>query len=126
MADSFLYDRTISITRPNAISNAGDAGYLGPEAINETVVSGGSGPLTAIPATIELNSQRAPKPLAGVPSDAETRSNWKIFPDASLPITPEQIQRNDIVTDDVGLRYQVNSVVYSPLGITLMVELLPN
>lgn len=129
MADAqVMFDRTVSITRPNPTAAAGDAGYLGPEAVNETVVLGGASgttPLTTIAASIQYD-RSGNHPLAGLPADTESRSTWRIFLDPASGVRPEQIQRNDIVTDDAGLRYQVDAPFYSPLGLQIRAEFLPN
>jgi len=112
-----LYDRTVTITRPALATTSGDAGYLGLEEANETVIA------SNIPASIQFD-RHGTRPDARVPSDAEGRTLWKIF----LPVTPAlplgSLRQTDVVTDDQGLRYQIEAPYWTALGYDIRAELL--
>ncbi len=112
---SFLYPRTISITRPTQPIGEGAVGYGAEEVSTETQIASG------IQASIQLNKQRG-KQDAGLPGDSE-KTLWKILipPQA---VANGVIESRDIVTDDAGLRYQVSGPYWNSLGYNLLCELL--
>lgn len=113
-----LYNRTISISRLAKVQTSGDAGYLGPVETNETVI------FSSIPASIEYSS-RGKRPVAEVPADTEDRTIWYIFTPANALALGAVLVR-DIITDDLGDRYQVDAPYWSTLGYELAVERLLN
>jgi hypothetical protein len=113
---SFLYPRTVAITRPNTQLGPDDQGYLAATEGNETSIA------TGLPASIQQTREPG-KPEGGTPSDAPNRTVWNIFvPAASLALggTTER----DIVTDDLGKRYVVIAAYWNSLGYRLRCELL--
>jgi hypothetical protein len=110
---SFLQPRTIRITRPKPDLAVGEQPYSGLLPTNETHVLGRT------PATIQMDRQ-GPKPGAGLPGDAIRESLWKIIFKARLGV----VQTHDIITDDLGNRYQVIAPDWNPLSITCTAELL--
>lgn len=114
---SFVYPRTVSVTRPSIVAGVGNVGYVGLNPTQETPVAGAQG----MRASIQYERVSRP-PLGQVPGDATTRSTFKIFlPDAPAP---GLIQTRDIVTDDLGQRYQVTAPYWDSLGYTLRAEML--
>lgn len=105
---SFLYPRTIAITRPAAQSGVGAQPYGGLSPTTETPVASG------LAASIQLATAGKTNP-AGLPGDVEV-SNYKIF---SRQIGRGLVQDRDIVTDDMGWRYQVLSAYWDSLGANL-------
>ncbi len=107
---SFIYPRMISIARPGAQSGVGPQGYGGQTRTSETVVVSG------LPASIQQQRQGSPNPT-GLPGDA-TVPLWSIY----IPLTTcalGTIKARDIVTDDVGARYQVLAPGWDSLGYRL-------
>ncbi|WP_232243723.1 hypothetical protein [Paraburkholderia sp. SOS3] len=86
------------------------------EPANETIVA------TGLPASIQLKKGKG-RPDAGLPADAVEKTLWTVF----IPRGAAQlglIRTNDIVTDDLGERYQVSAPYWNSLGYALQVELL--
>jgi hypothetical protein len=111
----FLYPRVIAVTRPTAAPSAGDAGYLGLQQTSETTIA------TGIRASIQFDSHGA-RPVSDVPADSSGRSLWKVFIPLSAGIANGTIQKNDILTDDLGNRYQVEAPYWNSLGWNLRAE----
>jgi len=111
---SFLYPRTVAITRPNSDLAPGYAStYSGVEPSQETAVANG------LPASIQLKKERG-KPDPSLPADA-MKTYWTVLiPLYAAPLG--LIQDNDIVTDDLGVRYQVTAPYWNSLGYALLVE----
>lgn len=118
---SFLYPRTIAITRPNpdtgSNSGAGIQGYSAVTEGNETTI------LTAIPAAIQSVRERG-TPEGKTPSDAPTRSQWNIYIPLSAMPTPGVILDRDIATDDLNRRFVIIASDPMSLGYRLRCELL--
>lgn len=110
---SFLYPRTVSITRPGTQTGVGVQPYGGETPGTETPVANG------LPASIQLERAKG-KTDADLPGDA-ARTFWRVFiPAASA--ARGLIDTRDIVTDDLGQRYQVTAPYWNSLGHSLMVE----
>ncbi|ACR29148.1 Hypothetical protein bglu_1g20420 [Burkholderia glumae BGR1] len=112
---SFMYPRTISISR-QAVSTAGGLKpYSGADPVAEQVLFSG------LPASIQQTSTSA-KPDANLPADARSRSIWRVFMPLSAGVPAGAVLRGDIVTDDAGQRYQVWAPYVNSLGPNLLVE----
>lgn len=110
---SFLYPRTVSISRQPAAAGGGVQPYSGMQPAQEAVVA------TGLPASIQLDRDRG-RTEANLPSDG-MKSLWKIF----IPLRAAAlgvIQAHDIVTDDLGIRYQVLGPYWNSLGHNLLVQ----
>lgn len=123
MVANTLYPRTISIRRPNVSKNGatpsapavGDVGYFGDDPVDETVI------LSNLPANISYKG-RGYSLSAGLPTDTKG-SRWVVtIPAANAPLG--SIRPNDVVVDDIGLRYRIDGPDYQILGYELQVELL--
>ena len=113
---SFLYPRTITVTRPTTQTAVGTRGYSGLKSTNETSV------VTGLPASIQWDS-RGKTAEAGLPGDSTGRQQWRIYipkGNAALGL----INKDDIVTDDQGTRYQVTAPYWDSLGYSLIAETL--
>ncbi|MCG5072277.1 hypothetical protein [Paraburkholderia tagetis] len=112
---SFVYPRTVAVTRPASDVAVGyQPNYSGLNPAAETAVASG------LPASIQLKKERG-KPDPGLPSDAAAKSFWTVFiPRGSAALG--LIQANDVVTDDLGVRYQVTAPYCNSLGHALLVE----
>lgn len=112
---SFLYPRTIAITRPASDLAPGyQPNYSGVEPANETPIA------DCLPASIQLKKEKG-RPNTNLPADQEAKSFWTILiPLGSAPLG--LIQNNDIVTDDLGVRYQVLAPYWNSLGYALLTE----
>ncbi len=107
---SFMYPRTIVITRPAAQTGVGAQGYGGLVTGNETKVA------DSIPCSIQ-ERREGTKNDGGLASDA-LKPSWYIFiqkKSAALGL----IQDRDVVTDDIGVRYQVSAAYFDSLGYRL-------
>lgn len=128
---SFIYGRTVAITRPAAETAAGLNTYAGLKIATETAVIGAITysnantfvSLVGIPANIgDDDSDRGGGPM--YPASAR-RMEYRItlrLSDAAIGAIREQ----DFVTDDIGKRYQVSAATYTSLGYQLRASLLEN
>lgn len=115
---SFMYPRTVALTRPAPSAQFGNVGYNAELPVNETVVASG------LPASIQLSRQGA-KPDAMLPGDQDKRTYWKVI--IPLGALAQGVARvRDLVTDDLGVRYQVLGPYFNSLGYTLLCERLEN
>ncbi len=110
---SFIYPRTISISRPNASTAVGAQGYGGLLKTAETQIAAG------IAAHIEAERQ-GKDPDAKLPGDAKGESIWRIMFKAAKGL----VQTDDIITDEIGNRYQVISASWEQLGYTCRVQIM--
>ncbi len=102
---NFIYPRTISISRPNPTTGVGSLPYQGLIPSDETLLFSG------LPASIQHGGGTANK--AGIPADTMSSPTWQIF----IPTIPMgSIQDRDIVTDDLGERYQIQASYWNSLG----------
>lgn len=112
---SFIYPRTIGISRPNSdIAPGYTPNYSGVEPSQETPVASG------LRASIQLKKERG-KPDPGLPADAAAKSFWTVM----IPVSDAAnglIATNDILTDDANVRYQVLAPYWNSLGYALLVE----
>lgn len=97
--------RTLTIARQAALTGVGAVGYSG--VIDPTMVLGVNG---AWPASILLEGGAGA--AAGLPGDA-TEASWKILLPVSLTLT---VESTDIVTDDLGRRFEVLAAELTELG----------
>lgn len=110
---SFLYPRTVSISRPTQPDGVGAVGYGGETKVSEMAIASG------ISANIQLNKQHGNQ-VVNLPGDG-ARTLWKILmPAYQAPLG--LIQSRDIVTDDAGVRYQVVAPYWNSLGHNLLCE----
>lgn len=115
---SFIYPRTVSISRPVADLGIGQVAYGGELPINELSIA------TGLPASIQLKGGGA-KPGADLPADMANRTFWRILiPPGAIAFG--RIKVRDIITDDLGLRYAVVGNYWNSLGYGLRCELLEN
>jgi hypothetical protein len=117
---SFIYPRTVAISRPNTTTTAGVQPFQDGTPAQETSVA------TGLPASIQVDHDGG-KPLANVALDARASGTWRIFiPQGAASIagvgTPETIRDTDIITDDAGVRYQVVHPYWNSLGWQLRCE----
>jgi hypothetical protein len=110
---SFIYPRTIAVTRPAAQAGVGPIGYGGETIATETAVVSG------IAASIQISSGRGIPPT-GLPGDAK-RTFWNVLIQLGA-VANGVIETRDIVTDDLGVRYQVAAPYWNSLGYQLLVE----
>ena len=114
---SALYPRTISILRPTEDFNQYRDGLQpnrsGLAQDKERLIA------SAIPASIQIERQGRP-PIAQLPGDAEGRGSWRIFfnqPNGT-------VKQNDIIEDDLCVRYQVIMPYWDSLGYACLCETL--
>ena len=111
---NFIYPRTVNITRPVNATSLGATAYSGLTEANETVIA------TGIAAAIQMHNPGAAPP-AGLPGDTGRRTYWRIFLSPNT-LNLGQVLSHDVVTDDLGERYQVTSDYWNSLGYTLLAE----
>jgi hypothetical protein len=112
---NFLYPRTISVSRPNPNTGVGAQPYGALQETNETTIA------TGISAKVQIDRQGT-KPTTALPGDAAGDSIWNIIFKASLGL----VQDRDVITDDLGKRYQVISAYWGPLVTTCRCQILEN
>lgn len=110
---SFIYPRTISVGRQPITTGGGVQPYSGMQPPQEVPVA------TGLPASIQLNRERG-KTEANLPADG-TKTLWRVFIPRSSA-TNGLIESRDIVTDDLGVRYQVLGPYWNSLGYNLLCE----
>jgi len=107
---NFIYPRTITITRPKVQSGVGAVAYGGVIQAQELPIAQG------ISASIQLSKQ-GKSGAVGLPADGKT-TWWKILFQGPLGL----VQDRDIITDDLGVRYQVVAPYWNSLGYNLLTE----
>lgn len=110
---NFLYPRLVQLSRPNVDTGVGAQPYSGLQKTNETVL------LTGIAAHIQADRQGT-APVAKLPADAAGESAWKII--VKLPLGT--VQTGDVITDEIGNRYQVIAADWGSLVTTCRCQIL--
>lgn len=113
---SFLYPRLVSFRRPNPNAGTGALPYSGETSANESTLLNG----TKYPASIQHRSGRGGPP-GNLPADAPSKADWYIF--VRMPALGALTER-DIVTDDLGKRYQITAAYWNSNGYRISAELL--
>ena len=108
---SFIYPRIVSITRPPTLTGIGAQPYQGLLPSTETLVASG------LKASIQQIKESKQFP-ANLPGDTIRGSLWSIF--IRKPRT--LIRDRDIITDDLGVRYQVTAAYWNSLGYKALCE----
>lgn len=112
---SFMYPRTIAISRQVAPASGGVQPYGGMAPTVEKVIYSG------IQASIQQKSTSS-RSDANLPADATSRTMWRVFVPLSAGIAPGSVLRGDIVTDEFGQRHQVVAPYINSLGPNFLVE----
>ncbi|MDA8256532.1 MAG: hypothetical protein M0Z99_12980 [Betaproteobacteria bacterium] len=112
---SFIYPRTITITRPAVQSGVGTIGYGGQMPSTETPVTSG------VSASIQLKKEGR-HPETDLPGDITKITLWVVLIPVSAGLSVGVIRDRDILTDDGGLRYQVTAAYWNSLGWNLLCE----
>ena len=107
---SFLYPNLIRVSRPQGSDALGAQAYSGLTQQQETTI------VTRASAHIQPERQGA-KPLPGLPGDAEGQPTWKII----LKLPKGTVQVRDVLTDELGTRYQAVYAAWTPLATTVLV-----
>jgi hypothetical protein len=110
---SFLYPRTISISRPNSRPVVGQQPYGGVTKADETEIA------PNVPARIQVDRQGT-LPGAKLPGDAAGQSIWLIL--FILPLGT--VKDRDLITDELGNRYQIISYEWGPLLTTARCQIM--
>lgn len=108
---TFMYERTISITRAMAQTGAGLQAYGSDVEASETVIA--SGIAAGIQAR-RIGQRNQP----GLPLDG-TMAQWRIYFRLAPGFDAAMVQDRDFVTDDLGRRFQVTSAYPTPFGFSL-------
>lgn len=114
----FIYPRTVTLTRPQPRPGASTAlpGYGGSSPDDEALNA------QSMPASIQF-STTARGTGSQLPSDARAMVDFKILlPRKYSPLN--MITERDILTDELGKRYQVYAAYWSPMGYDLRATLL--
>ena len=112
---SFLYPRTVSVARYTPKTGVGYQGYEGHTQDSEPVTL-----ITDLPASIQLKSVSG-APEVKLPTDVSKRTYYRICIPGSAASLGD-IMENDVIIDDLGLRYQVTSPYWNSLGYQLICE----
>jgi hypothetical protein len=109
---SFLYDRTIAISRAASQSGPGLQAYGGDvPGANETAIASG------ISASIQAR-RMGQRNDPNLPLDA-TKGEWRIYFRMAPGFNATLVQDRDFVTDDLGRRFQVAAAYPTPQGFEL-------
>lgn len=112
----FVYPRTIAVTRPAAQTGVGfKPAYAGAKAAAETPIA------KDLRASIQARREGQRNPV-GLPGDGTRPTFYVFIPRRAAALG--LIKNLDIITDDLGARYQVLSPYWNSLGHRLTVELL--
>lgn len=106
---SFLYPRTIAVTRPKGPAGVGYVGYSSPLQANEDPVVSG------IPANIQLKSTPSRTTADGLPSAPPGPPVWRVYIPRSA-VAKDVIRDRDIITDDLNVRYQISGAYWNSMG----------
>lgn len=110
---SFIYPRQIAVTRQVPVTGGGVQSYSGMQPAEEANIASG------LPASIQLAKERG-RPEANLPSDGG-RTLWKVLmPLSAIPLGT--VHSRDILTDDLGVRYQVIGPYWNSLGYNMLCE----
>ncbi len=112
---SFLYPRQITISRQNQDPTVGSQPYSGVSPDNETEIASG------IAAHIQIDKGSLAH-AAKLPADAPYQSLFKIIFKAARGL----VLTGDIITDDLGNRYQVITPDWGPMVTTCRSQILQN
>ena len=114
---SFMWPRTVTIARPSALAGVGFqqpySGQRPSEPATMTPIASG------LPASVQAQREGQRNPT-GLPTDGN-RPVWRIFIKPGA-ITPGIVRDGDIVTDDIGRRYEVVADYFDSLGYRLHCE----
>lgn len=113
---SFLYPRTVSVSRPASETAIGAVGYGG------AALPPGATLFTGLAASIQYKRARS-RPDAGLPSDPDgSIAGWDIFIRRGVKLG--DIRDRDIITDDLGNRYVVVGAYWNSMGFKLSTNIL--
>ena len=101
-------NRTVKITREQAVTAVGAVGYGGNQPSQEVDILGAGGSLW--PASIQLGGRG--NRGTGLPAGVKN-TGWRVLLPPSVPVN---ILAGDIVTDDLGKRYVIEGVELTDLG----------
>lgn len=104
-----MYPRTVAITRPQGQTGVGNVGYSGVLASTEVPVVSG------IPANIQAKTTMARVPNGSLPAQPPGPIVWRVY----IPLNAVAmgvIKDRDVVTDDLGDRYQVEAAYWNSMG----------
>jgi hypothetical protein len=106
---NFMYPRTISVTRPQGQSGVGAVGYSGVTKATESPV------LSGIPANIQAKTTMARQPTGSLPAAPPGPIVWRVFIARNIVANGVILDR-DIITDDLGCRYEVQAAYWNSMG----------
>lgn len=111
---SFIYPRTLRITRPERQGGAGLQPYLSEKTLSETLVVDG------VPASIQLRREGTDN-KTGLPADAKSPL-WDVMIPRWAGVVDGTVLDRDIVTDDLNRRFQVVADYADSLGPNFRVQ----
>lgn len=105
---SFIYPRTITITRPAPQQTAGGLqGYGGRTEAGETELA------TGVPCSVQGRREGTRNP-PGLPADGN-KASWRIYTPLGA-VDDGFVRDNDVLTDDLGRRFGVVADYTNSLG----------
>lgn len=108
---SFLYPRTISVSRM-PVSND----------INNTNYEGRVPPLTVIASNVRANIQlrgQTTRPATNLPQDVTNDTYWRIF---VRSLAAGTVHIRDVITDDLGRQFEVVGDYWNSLGYNILAK----
>lgn len=109
MVDTFLFDRVIAVTRPTGQTGVGAQGYSGVQQGTETPV------VSNIPACIQSRATSSRLGRELFPAAAPGPIVWRVFIPENM-VADDVIKDRDIITDDLGRRFQVEAAYPTQMG----------
>ncbi len=106
---SFLYPRTITVTRPQCQDGVGNVGYSATLKSTETPV------ISGVAANIQAKTTMARTPSGSLPAQPPGPIVWRVFIKRGL-VADTIIQDRDIITDDLGRRFQCEAAYVNSMG----------
>lgn len=110
---SFLYPRSVTVTRPGTQPGVGVQAYGGELPSTETAVA------SNLPASIQFYRERGAND-AHLPGDVQKTYSRVLIPASAA--ANGLIKTRDVLTDDLGQRWAVSGNYWNSLGYNLMVE----
>lgn len=104
---SFLFPRTIKITRAAHQDGQGAVGYGGMNPAQTTTVA------EAVPASVQAKNGGRVNPTA-LPGDTMP-AQWRILVPSGL-LAEGDVKDRDFIEDDLGRRFQVTADYFHPMG----------
>ena len=99
----------VRVTRPQGVVGTGAQPYSGVSQAKET-------PIIRLAKAHIQPERQGQAPLSGLPAESAGQPTWKII----LKAARGSIEKRDVLTDELGNRYQTISAAWTPLNTTVL------